>query len=273
MNNYSFPYPVLGDDQSISGDFSFRLSLDRTGGKGLKVVVTDLNIENDEIRKLVEDNKASVMLRFHCASTFYSSIHHIQNGMEIKFCDDVFVNKCEAEAYITLNQNLDYSLNSFHEDYKGYNFSLRANDIIGKTGVLNWTVPRNYEKISNRSLFKFVMREKSDELNDEILSFNFLDEYITVLYPFNDSVDPLKVMFEKNKYVSYWSIIIPALTEAITIMQLGETERSEYEDFLWYSKLESVIDDLDLDLLESAFVLAQKVYLSDSFNLMFKEMY
>jgi len=273
VNNYTFPYPVLGDEKTISGDFSFRLSLERLGDKGLNVVVTSVNIENDEIRKLVKDNLASIMLKFYCASNFYSSIHRIQNGTEIKFSDDVFVNKCEAEAYITLNQDLKYNLNSFHEDYNGHDFLLKANDIIGKTGVLNWTVPRNYEKISNRSLFKFVMREKNNDVNDEILTFDFHDDFIIVLYPFNESVDPLKVMFEKNKYVSYWSIIIPALTQAITILKLEETEQIEYEDFLWYSKLKSVIDDLDLDLLDSAFVLAQKLYLSDSFSLMFKEMY
>ncbi len=269
MPKISYPYPVLGNENSIEGDFFVKLSLKRIVGGELEIKPEEIIISNADIKNLVKNGDAKVILRLYSPSCFYSDCFEITEDKSIMIDENNLINKCEAEALIVLTNELNYKLDSFTEDYKRYSFSLGKNDIIGISEGLSWEVPRQYEKKTSDSIFKWAMHPKESDSKEKV-QFLFDQDEIHILYPYNKDVDPVKLMFRSKTYSAYWALVIPALTEAFRII-LSIKEKDEFESFRWFHYLEQVIGLRGLES-QDPFDLAQTAFVKKSFTHMFNEL-
>jgi hypothetical protein len=273
MAEFAYPYPVLGSGDSIEGEFNISLNVVRTENKMVKVKVTNLEIDNEEILSMVDKDECRIVFRIYCGSTFYSESFDIMVESEIELAEELLVNRCEAEVFIVMNVQKDYSLNTFKDEYKGLSFKLNKNDVIGVTDILKWDVPRSYEKLTSNSIFMFTMRSEDCDIAElDLVSFNFENDDIHVTYPFHKEIDPLSALFRKKMYTAYWSTIIPALTEGYRIILTeDEEERAEYENYRWFHYLEQVMKVREIQH-EDPFEVAQKAFVVGGFLQMFEEL-
>jgi hypothetical protein len=271
MAKFAFPYPVLGSGSSVEGDFDVTIDISRNEAGSVIFQTHNVNIGNEEVKDLYNKSICRIVLRIYCASTFYSDSLDCSEDQLVTIEEDKLINRCEAEVLLVLNEDLEYSLESFSEDYKGLSFQLKKNDVLGVTSILRWDVPRSYEKLASNSIFKWTMRSEDSDMK-EIVSFNFDNDEIHITYPFNNDIDPASALFRKNVNTAYWSFIVPALTEGYRkILSDDDVERSEYQNYRWFHYLEQVMNIRSLESPDP-FELAQKVFIEGSFIKMFKEL-
>jgi hypothetical protein len=273
MARFAYPYPVLGSDDNIEGEFNISLKIQRSESKTVIVKVGKIEIENDEISSMLEKEECRIIFRIYCGSTFYSESFVLQENTEIELPEDMLVNKVEAEVLIVLNKSIIYKLESFKDEFAGMSFNLNRNDVIGVTDVLKWDVPRAYEKLASNSIFKFTMRTKeSDPAEKALVTFSFDNDDIHVIYPYHEDIDPLSALFRKNMYTAYWSVIIPALSEGYRlVITEDEEEKSEYENYRWFHYLEQVMKVRGINS-QNPFEIAQVAFVEDGFKQMFEEL-
>jgi hypothetical protein len=273
MASFAYPYPILGSGDSIEGGFEVSLKLTRSGGNKVTITVVELQINNNDVAQMWAKEECRVLLRIYCSSTFYSDYFNLSQGLEIEISEENLINRVEAEVFIVLNKNMTYALETFKNEYSDMTFSLNKNDVIGITDISTWDIPRSYEKLTSNSIFKFTMRkEDADDLIKDIVSFNFDNDSIHVIYPFHKEIDPLSALFKKKTYTAYWSIIVPALTEAYRII-LSEDEdlKSEYQNYRWFHYLEQVKKIKGLNS-QDPLEIAQSAFVQKGFINMFEEL-
>jgi hypothetical protein len=273
MARFAYPYPVLGSDDTIEGEFNISLKVQRAENKQVILKVGKIEIENEEITGMLEREECRIIFRIYCGSTFFSGSFILYEKTEIELPEEMLINKVEAEVLIVLNKSMVYKLNSFKDEFAGMSFNLQRNDVIGITDALKWDVPRAYEKLASNSIFKFTMREEqSDPSVKDLVTFDFANDEIHVIYPFHKEIDPLSALFRKNIYTAYWSVIIPALTEGYRLV-LGENEveKSEYENYRWFHYLEQVMIVKEINS-QNPFEIAQSAFVEAGFKQMFEEL-
>jgi hypothetical protein len=273
MARFAFPYPVLGSGNTIEGGFNVSLKLVRAENKKVQFKVLEIDISNKEISDMLENHECKIILRIYCSSTFYSESITLIKDLNIEIPEEFLINRVEAEIFIVLNVNLTYSLKSFKDEYFGLSFNLKRNDVIGVTDVSTWDIPRSYEKLTSNSVFKFKMRpDDCDPYNKDLVSFNFDNDDIHVVYPFHQAIDPLSALFRKKMHTAYWSIIIPALTEGYKIILSEDEElRSEYQNYRWFHYLEQVKKIKAINN-KDPFEVAQSAFVQGGFINMFEEL-
>jgi hypothetical protein len=273
MAGFAYPYPVLGSGNAIEGGFDVSLKLKRLDNNKVAITVREIDISNKEISDMLVNAECRILLRIYCSSTFYSDSFTLTKDIVIEIPEENLINRVEAEIFIVLNKKMTYSLKSFKDEYCGMSFNLNLNDVIGVTDMSAWDIPRSYEKLASNSVFKFTMRPiDSDDSIKDLVSYNFDNDDIHVVYPFHPEIDPLSALFRKKMNTAYWSTIIPALTEGYRIILSEDHElKSEYQNYRWFHYLEQVKKIKGLSS-QDPFEIAQSAFVSEGFINMFEEL-
>jgi len=230
---YSFPHPVLGNDDDISGEFNVSMEISRTDGK--KIVFENIltNITNDYINSLIKTQDANCFVRIHCSSTFSTWMPEAKTKIEIDEND--LVNKIEVQVFIITQKNIpNYSDNSFNAQYGNEIFSLNKNEVIAISGKETIQIPKINEKLGLGNIFKF----NSHDYNQPI-RFQFLQDRIHINYPETKNGEhPPNKLFSITPWTAFNTFIIPALAEALKFMDDDQDTASRYE---WFTTIDQLL--------------------------------
>lgn len=263
--NYS--YPVLGNLDSIEGDFRFELEIERDENRNFIFSISVLDIGNDEIMQWIEDRKCRVVVEISCSSTFYSSNHEVLSVSRWEISENSLVNECEAQFFILTNCDVDYSLVSFLGPYKGLNFNLKENTVIGRSMSLKWPVPIVYSDKSEFELFQFVEQQEVDGS----LALDLTGQSFVIFYPrFEGVSNPIALLMRSKPYSIYRSMFIPILMDAIVACSAKSEGADLHEGKYWYLFLRNAVGG-DFDAA-TPLELAQRVFSDYTFEQCFKEL-
>lgn len=212
-----YPHPVLGISNDIAGHIQLEIEAERNPEKrSISFKIIQFEIVNDFFKELISKEKASVLFKVYCSSTFKTfNFLNVKDNFEIN--ENEVYNKVEIEPYIISNQiNTEYFDSTFNNEFDNQIFEVNKYDVIGLLGKVIVPIDKKYEKMGLGNLFVFEPNE--DETKP--LSFDLTLDKIHIKYPpTKDGEHPPNAMFHKNAWTSFNIYIIPALTEAFRILQ------------------------------------------------------
>ncbi|WP_128543210.1 hypothetical protein [Larkinella soli] len=238
---YSFPHPVLGLGDDISGMLNLELETTRNSqNRTLEFNIKKFKVENGYFEDLLVSNKAGILYKVYCSSTLKTwTFLNPKDKFEIP--EDDLDNKADISPYlIALEELKDYSDSSFNEDFENQKFTIGKYDIIGLLGTLQVPITKEYENLTLSNIFRFSAS------NDEEgpITFNFNSDKIFIYYPIaQDGAHIHNALFNKYRWTAYNLFILPALTEAFRLMKAPNDIKEEYQDKEWCNVLSRLFPD------------------------------
>lgn len=216
INNISFPHPVLGISDDISGiiktDSAVRYYHDKT------TISVTWNLDCQSLQNFISNKEASYCVEVICAGTlFRKTFASFENTQEliINTCD--LRNVVKLSFYIIATENMpNYSINEFNTDYSGYSFDIQKGDVLAIGGNSSFPAEKSWEALKSVSSFMVVVKgtEKTGPIK-----YNFDDQKIKIFLPKED-YDNYKLRYKTDNLsaIFHSSMVLPALMGALNIV-------------------------------------------------------
>jgi hypothetical protein len=232
---YSFPHPVLGNEDDISGEFN--ISLEVTRSENRKIVFENITVEvtNPYVKQQIERGVANWFIKIYCSSTLSTWMFESTDKFEINE-DDVF-NKVDVQVFIVTKSEIkNYFDASFNPQYGNEVFSLSKNEVIGISGKVPVQIPKVNEKLGLGNIFKFNFHEKNKPID-----FEHHHDKIYINYPVTKKGEhPPNMLFSTTPWTAFNIFIVPALSEALRYIEDEPEDASKWD---WFSVIDQLLPD------------------------------
>lgn len=131
--NRLLPYPVLGNYDSVFPllDDDAVVMPDPTMDENRFFFHIELNQKNQDILKLIEDNKAEYLCEIYCKNTFLrKKITSSKPVFDFQLERKTISGHVEFDFYVVLKEDIKYTNIGFHKDYQGASFNLEKGNIL-----------------------------------------------------------------------------------------------------------------------------------------------
>ena len=242
INLKSYPHPVLGNGDDLSGVFSvdFRYELSKQD----VALICVFDLKSKAVEELIKKGKASFIVEAECTSTFY------RNGFSTQKTADKFIipskllrERVTVGFYICSNEEIaNYQPSDCHPDYKGLKFDIEKGDVLAVGGYCS-----------------FIAEKEFDPMRPPLSSFVAVVEGIRHTGPMeiDYSSDKITIELSKADYKNYCdtvrekavqgvihaSIVLPVLADAI--YQVNGRD-NDHADRNWFGRLESILESKGL---------------------------
>jgi hypothetical protein len=255
FNDVSFPHPVLGISDTVSGviDFTDELLSD----KDTYHIKFELVQNNDDLNRLLAENKLEYFCEVTCTNTLYRKVFtslestidfdlpkkQVKGKVEFT-C--LLVSKCDIPGYV--NEDA-------HSDYLGFTFDIDIGDILAVFGKYSFNADIKYERLKAVSEILTVI--PTDEF--EVTNINLDSPKIEVQMPENDYEKFAGSYSGDEKYIPIFhsSVVLNALLVALYNL-------NNYSDKFWakaisYRLNEKEFENLDIKESENIPEIAQRL--------------
>ena len=234
---YSFPHPVLGNDDDISGEFNISLEIARSEARTIVFDKIAIQATNPYIKKLIDEDIAKCFIKIHCSSTFRTWM--FESSAKFELNENEIVNKVEVQVIAIANTEIaDYSHSSFNSQYGAEIFRVGKNEVIAISGSENIQIPKVDEKLGLGNIFKFHSHQ-----TDWPISFQYMQDKIFINYPVTKKGEhPPNMLFSTNPWTAYNLFIVPALTEALRFIDEQPEVANKYR---WFSVIDQLMPAQD----------------------------
>ena len=280
IGNKLFPYPTINHIGLRScfkeTAYSFKCN-DYSDGQNYVLENAYVEINNENIKKLINEGYFGIGLIIECSATVYRKMFEISlEPCTIKIPIGDLREKVEVSCYIYAKRDIDnYTDNDFFDDYNGYSFKLDKNDIIAIDD--GYTTSIDYdEKIDKKvsSIFQ-IIRDKSAQ------SMVIEKKCKKILISLPDQEFSYYDILRKNdnfQNIIFAMIAIPALTYCLKDLQ-DKMINEEYDidsiemDYHWFISVKNAYkkqfeNELTAELFKNTDVsiLAQKLLNNGDLN-------
>ncbi|MBR2240255.1 MAG: hypothetical protein IJ890_02570 [Clostridia bacterium] len=241
IGNKLFPYPTINNSNLRScfkeTTYSFK-SNDYNDGQNYVLEDACIEINNENIKKMIEENQLGVGLIIECSSTVYRKMFEITTEPQtIKIPIGDLRDKVEISCYIYAKMDLEsFNDNDFLDDYNGYSFKIDKNDIVaiddGYTTIIDYDESID-KKVS--SIFQIIRDKSADSMIIEKKAKKIVISLPEEEFTYYDSL-------RKNdnfQNIFFSMIAIPALTYCLKEFQdtirLGDYDLDSIEmEYNWF---------------------------------------
>lgn len=159
-----FPYPVLNNSKNVncykSSVYELRCEIIQEEGM-VNLNNTYININNDEIKEMLNAGKVKAGLVVECSSTIYRELFDIGiNPDTITIPISDLREKVEISCFIYANTDIELKSNDFLNEYEGYSFKLEKHDIIAIDD--GFTTKIDYDSSKDKKLASIFSVIKSE---------------------------------------------------------------------------------------------------------------
>jgi hypothetical protein len=244
--NRLFPYPVLreGNNNFISSKFKTNARY-RINEEDYEIEINTF-LENEELIKLIKENKISIFLHLECSKTRYRKIEKLNLGItKIKIKNEFLEGKLELTNLLVSNEELtEYFSNDFHSNYENKTFKIEKGSILGISEIPSIIIENKKEDYSSiPSIFDVT---SNNEIRYMELKLD-TDRIIIVL--------PLEIYKIRNAHknslhsrnIMNSLILLPALMG--TLYELLDPEAIEmYAEKRWFEVINRKLSKLNISL-------------------------
>ncbi len=236
--NINYPYPVIREyiEDYKNTIFTGKLTV-QLESEGY-VIHPSFDIENNEIRELIEKNFLTYAVEVQCVSTWFRRLYRVDNNQEIHLNSMEIHERVEITPCIIANRDIPEFVNDdFEEEYQGMSFEINIGDIIGVGSRRTFDALYQNDIIKNGTSIVSIARS---DVKKEITS-DFTGNIIQITLPKDQYSDYMDCGYNKIKYKLLNAIlIIPVLVEAIGIIANDERDSDEtsgFETKSWYKTI------------------------------------
>ena len=236
--NINYPYPVIREyiEDYKNTIFTGKLTV-QLESEGY-VIHPSFDIENNEIRELIEKNFLTYAVEVQCVSTWFRRLYRVDNNQEIHLNSMEIHERVEITPCIIANRDIPEFVNDdFEEEYQGMSFEINIGDIIGIGSRRTFDALYQNDIIKNGTS---IVSIASSDVKKEITS-DFTGNIIQITLPKDQYSDYMDCGYNKIKYKLLNAIlIIPVLVEAIGIIANDERDSDEtsgFETKSWYKTI------------------------------------
>jgi hypothetical protein len=230
---YSFPHPVLGNADDMSGEFN--ISFDVVRNENRMILFENINIQmtNEYIKQIISDGFATCLVKIYCSSTLSTWVFEPDKMFEID--ENELINKAEIQVYIVCRTEIsDYSDQSFNIQYGNEVFLVNKSDVIGISGKITIPIPKADEKLGLGNIFKFHSHQ-----TDWPINFEFHHDKIFINYPVTkDNQHPPNMLFSKVPWTAFNIFIVPAVSGALEYIHENPEDASQWE---WFTAIDQLL--------------------------------
>ena len=232
---YSFPHPVLGNEDDMTGEFNISVEVGRGDNRKIIFENITINLTNLFIQEQIKNGNANSFIKIYCSSTLSTWIFEGTDKFEINEND--VINKAEIQVLIiTKSEILKYADESFNPQYGSEIFSLNKNEVSGIAGKVIVQIPKVNEKLGLGNIFKFNYHE-----NEKPLQFEHHHDKIFINYPVTKKGEhPPNMLFSTSPWTAFNIFIVPALSEALNYIDDAPEEASKWD---WFSVIDQLLPE------------------------------
>ncbi len=247
----TYPYPVLGNNDDISGIFQFDIQPEISGDE--VEIKVELSLNHPDIENMLNNGYAKFSIYTACKRTLYkNSTQSNERSLSIKIPSTGLKDRVDVTGYIIATKDIaDYRPSGVRADMDLGPVVIEAGDIIADGGV-KWFIADKYFDPLKSPVSSFIKIMKSSA-EDGSYSVDFDNQVITIKVPSTQFEDFEYVNMHKNGVLVHAPIVLPVLVEAI--IKLNE---DDYADYSWAEKLRSMLDQKNLDQY-MPFIVAQEL--------------
>lgn len=266
-NNTFFTYPLLCNYNDDYNNIKF---IAGSTGKMTKTnkkstIETYVEIEDEEINKLLNSRELKIITKVFCPSTKYRNIFEIQRGIDKIEINNRDINKrVEFTTYIIANKDINnFTSYNFNDDYKGMKFEIEKGSIIavGKEESIF------FEKdIDDLTKVNSIIKIRDLKKDNEPMSVVWDDDNIKI----NLSTTDYNIYCRYSEYcvpIVNSMIIIPSIMYVLDQLASEEIDINDVIDKKWYRVLSKKISiatgrEFDLNYIRShgSFEIIQKLF-------------
>ena len=242
----SFGYPVLRSNQNdyTKGSFqpSFSPQRDISGNDKKMKIDCLFAVSPNEIKKLIEEKKASFVVVVDCRTTFFRDTFKFQefNDQKIEIDSKLFKNTFEIQSYIIAEEDIfNFKCQYINEEYGNEYFNFEKGSILAQAEPEEFTVEdKKFQGLKN--LFQFSPNEA---FKDGEWHFDIYQDRPQILA--NKKQCEYFQKMNHSKILLQNIILIPVVIEMLTATFSGQAE-----DQLWVQTIQSMLDKQNLKYSE-----------------------
>ncbi len=264
-----YPHPVLNEYTNDFGECSFTIEIKSHGDNG-KVLEFELEhtLNCPGMLQMINDGIAKMYVRIICYRTSFRTVEELnpKGSTIISIPKKLVADVIDLQAMIVAVKDYDnYNLGEFNADYfEGKAFKISKGSLIanepGLKIKLNTVLEKNVSGIvqvtGSPSISEMIVKYASVEETDPALS-----NYIVITLPDNEYKNYAKLRTKKHlkngvERFLQCSIILPAITEAISILrreELIEVDEDEphYKGTVWADSIMQALLNLGVEELST----------------------
>ncbi len=238
-----YPYPVLAyySDDYVDSNFETAIELKREGYNIKIDFIADL--KNIELSKLLTEGKVKIVYHLECAQTGFR-VALTTNQMEYSYVisNKKICGKMQICPFIVAVQDLnDYVSSSFHEDYRGFKFSIEAGCVMAVAKQVNVEIEKDINDLANVPSVFSIIKNADESACGMVVDMDQKKIVIKLpeadYYNFKSIKDEATVQPVLNSLV-----VVPALTYVLEELNRRPVdERYEYAGYSWYCAIKKAM--------------------------------
>jgi|SRR5579862_5497548 len=243
LRNRSFPHPVVGNLDDVPGA-KFQADREMTTDKQNIYIDVEVVSSNNTINDLISAGKAAYVVHVECSNTLFRRAYEFSSATHrIAISMDDLNGPVEVNTFARSRRPMNaYKVQKAHADYESAAFTIAVGDILAVAEGEVFYIESDFDALKN--IGSIIEIRESDNQGDHPMRAQFDSEKIVIFLCKADFA--LYKELRANEAVTAalsGLIVLPALTEALRLLQDGEED-----DTRWRQRLRFRVESLDLDL-------------------------
>jgi len=243
-----WPHPVLraqnfGDDYP-NADFEAEIDLSQLD-KGMTLeLITDFYLSDPDLQSLVKERKAIFALLIRSPRTHYRNlITSDSSKITKKFKAGDLSGRVEFSPFIIASKDLNnFKVVGWHPDFGDLNFNISQGSVLAEDKPeVYWIYP-----LDQSPLGSIFAHSDSENIEDRQWELQLESDRVIILMSKSYSSRYKAARAQSNNQPESQYIMnglyLPAL---ITVLNLADQDSDSYEEFRWYSALNSRLEEVE----------------------------
>lgn len=277
QNNLAYPYPVL---TAYSDDVQPALNAQNVQVGEMQIINNDyvlaltLVLEDQQLLKLIEEEKAEYMFDVNCPTSLYRRcINSKHNEVKIDFPFKRVSGVAKIRPYVIAKTAFTYQNPTFHPDYGNESFEIEEGDVLAIFNEITYDFEIDYNQLKAFSSIMFI--RKAEDENEKDIHYIMDEPKIVIILP----VDKFAKYNQFKADPQYTNAVHASLAQNALLAVLMQTNWNDEDsqEPLWKRTIryrvaheEELMPYKDLNNQENLVIIAQKL-LGDPIQRMFDD--
>ncbi len=200
-------------------------------------------LENDELNHLLAEGKVSIVYHLECAQTgFRIALSTSKLEYTYSISSKKVVGRMQICPFVVAASDLiDYVNSSFHDDYKGFKFSIDAGCVMALNNQVNLDIDKDISDLANTPSVFSIIKNDDEYAKGMVVDLDHRKIVIKIpetdYYNFKSIKDVAEIESVLNSLV-----VIPALTFVLEeVARRDADERFELSAYAWYRAIKKAM--------------------------------